>query len=93
MFNQIGRRILYVGSSDYPPVWEHPRALLDFQIAKKVLKRKGEVKLNISDILNQVAYYYHDLNDNGKFEKTTDAISIARKYGTNVGISFSYNIK
>jgi hypothetical protein len=93
LFNQIGRRILYVGSSDYPPVWEHPRALLDFQIAKKVLKRKGEVKLNISDLLNQVAYYYHDLNNNGKFEKNSDATSIARKYGTNVNISFSYNIK
>ncbi len=93
LFNQIGRRILYVGSSDYPPVWEHPRALVDFQIAKKVLKRKGEVKLNVSDLLNQVAYYYHDLNNNGRFDKTTDATSIARKYGTNINISFSYNIK
>ena len=93
LFNQIGRRILYVGSNDYPPVWEHPRALLDFQIAKKVLKRKGEVKLNISDLLNQVAYYYHDLNNDGEFDKSKDAISIARKYGTNVSISFAYNIK
>lgn len=93
LFNQIGRRILFVGSSDYPPVWENPRALIDFQVAKKVLKRRGEVKLNVSDLLNQVAYYYHDLNDNGKFEKTTDAISIARKYGTNVSVSFAYNIK
>lgn len=93
LFNQIGRRILYVGSSDFPPVWEHPRALLDFQIAKKVMKSKGEVKLNISDILNQTAYYYHDLNNNGKFEKNTDAIAIARKYGTNVSLTFAYTIK
>jgi outer membrane receptor protein involved in Fe transport len=93
LFNQIGRRILYVGSSDYPPVWENPRPLLDFQVAKKVLKRKGELKLNVSDLLNQVAYYYHDLDNNGKFEKANDAVSIARKYGTNVSISFSYNIK
>jgi TonB-dependent receptor len=93
LFNQIGRRILYVGSSDYPPVWENPRALLDFQIAKKVMKNKGELKLNVSDILNQVAYYYHDLNNNGKFDKTTDATSIARKYGTNVSLSFAYTIK
>jgi outer membrane receptor protein involved in Fe transport len=93
LFNQIGRRILYVGSSDYPPVWEHPRPLVDFQVAKKVLKRKGELKLNVSDLLNRVAYYYHDLDNNGKFEKATDAISIARKYGTNVSLSFSYSIK
>lgn len=94
LFNQIGRRILYVGSNEYPPVWENPRALIDLQIAKKVLKRKGELKLNISDLLNQVAYYYHDLNNNGKFDKGgADAISIARKYGTNVSLSFSYSIK
>lgn len=93
LFNQIGRRILYVGSNDFPPVWENPRPLLDFQVAKKVLKRKGEVKLNVSDLLNQIAYYYHDLNNNGKFEKTGDAIAIARRYGTNMSISFSYNIK
>jgi outer membrane receptor protein involved in Fe transport len=93
LFNQIGRRILYVGNNDFPPVWENPRPLLDFQIAKKVMKRKGEVKLNVADILNKVAYYYHDLNSNGKFDKATDAMSIARKYGTNVSISFSYNIK
>jgi TonB-dependent receptor len=93
LFNQIGRRILYVGSSDYPPVWENPRALLDFQIAKKVMKNKGEVKLNLSDLLNQVAYYYHDLNNNGKFDKATDAMAIARKYGTNVSLTFAYTIK
>lgn len=93
LYNQIGRRILYVGSNDFPPVWENPRPLLDLQIAKKVLKRKGELKLNISDLLNKIAYYYHDLNSNGKFEKDTDAIAIARRYGTNVSISFSYSVK
>lgn len=93
LFNQIGRRILYVGSNDFPPVWENPRPLLDLQIAKKILQRRGELKLNISDLLNKIAYYYHDLNSNGKFEKDKDAIAIARRYGTNVSISFSYAIK
>ncbi len=94
LFNQIGRRILYVGNSDFPPVWENPRALVDFQIAKKILKKKGELKLNVSDLLNQMAYYYHDLNNNGKFDNNnSDAMAIARRYGTNVSISFSYNIK
>ncbi|MDB5222293.1 MAG: TonB-dependent receptor plug [Chitinophagaceae bacterium] len=102
LFNQIGRRIYYVGSTSsngtinndsYPPVWEAPRALLDLQIAKKILKSKGELKLNISDLLNQTANYYHDLNDNGKFDNSNDALAIKRKYGTNVSISFGYNIK
>ena len=94
LFNQIGRRILYVGNSDIPPVWEAPRPLLDFQIAKKVLAGKGEVKLNVTDIFNRRAYYYHDLNDDTNFSKTgKDAIAINRKYGTNFNLSFSYNIK
>ena len=102
LFNQIGRRIYYVGSTSsngapntdgYPPVWEAPRALLDFQIAKKILKNKGELKLNVADLLNQKAKYYHDLNDNGKYDKATDALAINRKFGTNISISFSYNIK
>ncbi len=102
LFNQIGRRIYYVGNStsngtiindSYPPVWEAPRGLLDFQIAKKVSKNRGEFKLNLSDILNQNAKFYHDLNDNKKYDKASDALAINRKYGTNVSLSFSYNIK
>jgi TonB-dependent receptor len=93
LFNQIGRRIYYVGGSDVPPVWEAPRPLLDLQIAKKVIKGKGEVKLNVSDILNQQANFYHDLNDNGRYDKEIDALAIRRKYGTNVSISFSYKIR
>ena len=102
LFNQIGRRIYYVGSTSsngtinndsYPPVWEAPRALLDLQIAKKILKNRGELKLNLSDLLNRTAHYYHDLNDNSKFDSGEDALAIQRKYGTNISISFGYNIK
>ena len=64
LFNQIGRRILYVGNEQVPAIWENPRPLLDFQIAKKVLKTKGEIKLNISDIINQKQQFYQN-NTNG----------------------------
>ncbi len=93
LFNQIGRRIYYVGGSDVPPVWEAPRALFDLQFAKKVMKSRGEFKLNISDLLNQRANFYHDLNNNGKFDSNVDALAITRKYGTNVSISFGYKLK
>jgi len=93
LFNQIGRRIYYVGGSDVPPVWEAPRALLDLQFAKKVMKTRGEFKLNISDLFNQRANFYHDLNNNGKFDSNVDALAITRKYGTNVSISFGYKLK
>lgn len=93
LFNQIGRRIAYVGNDQTPVIWEAPRPLLDFQLAKKVLKSKGEIKLNISDIMNRKANFYHDLNDNGKYSKSVDALAIERKYGTTFSISFGYNIK
>ena len=93
LYNQIGDRILFVGGNDYPPVWEATRPVFDLQIAKKIIKGKGELKLNASDIFNQVANYYHDLNDNRKYDKTTDALAIKRKYGATYNISFSYSIK
>ena len=91
LFNQIGRRIVFVGGTDQPPIWENPRAVLDFQIAKKVIKNKGEVKLNIADIFNQMAVYYNDLNNNKRYDKVGDAFAIKRNYGTNVSLSFNYN--
>lgn len=93
LFNQIGRRILYVGNEQVPAIWEAPRPLVDLQIAKKVLKEKGEVKLNVSDLLNKPANFYHDLDESKNYKTGTDALAISRKYGTTISISFSYNIK
>ena len=91
LFNQIGRRIAFVGGDQNPAIWENPRPILDFQIGKKVLKSKGEVKLNVSDIFNQQAIFYTDINQNKKYDDGTDAFAIKKKYGTNVSISFGYN--
>jgi hypothetical protein len=91
LFNVIGRRILYVGNEEVPAIWEAPRPLLDLQIAKKVMKNKGEVKLNISDLINQTARFYHDLDQNKKFTNAVDALALTRKYGTTISLSFSYN--
>ena len=42
LFNQIGQRIYVVGDviSGAPDTYEAPRALLDLQLAKKLLKNK-----------------------------------------------------
>lgn len=93
LFNEIGRRITFVSGGDQPAIWENPRPVLDFQIAKKLLKNKGEVKLNISDIINKEAIFYTDLNSNKKYDSKTDAFAIKRNYGTNFSFTFSYNIK
>ena len=94
LFNQVGRRILFVGDKAVPDIWENPRPLLDIQLAQKILKRRGEIKVNVSDIFNVRAYFYHDLDDNNKYGKgTKDVLAISRNYGTNYSITFAYSIK
>jgi outer membrane receptor for ferrienterochelin and colicin len=92
LFNQIGRRILYVGNDQVPEIWEAPRPLLDLQIAKKFAGNKAEIRLGISDIINKKAVFYHDQDNNGSFNSSTvDKIAIRRLYGTNVSVSLGYN--
>ncbi len=92
LYNQIGDRIFYVGG-DQPPVWEASRPVFDFQIAKKILKNDGEIKFSASDMLNRVANFYQDLNDNRKYDNGVDALTIRRQYGSNFSFTFSYKIK
>lgn len=93
LFNVVGRRILYVGNEQLPPIWEAPRPLLDFQISKKLMQGNGEIKLNISDIFNRPANFYHDLDQTKSFTSNVDALALRRIYGTNVSISFGYTFK
>jgi hypothetical protein len=100
LFNRIGRRILFVGNLQQstgvgvPEIWENPRSVLDFQLSRKMLKNKGEIKINVSDMLNQAAVFYHDLDKNKKYvSQTKDVVAIRRKFGTSYSISFAYNIK
>jgi outer membrane receptor protein involved in Fe transport len=94
LFNQIGRRILFVGNEAISDIWEAPRPLLDLQLSQKILHKKGEIKLNISDIFNQRAYFYHDLNGDKKFTKgSKDVLAISRLYGSNINITFGYTFK
>ena len=94
LFNQIGRRILFVGNEAISDIWEAPRPLLDLQLSQKVFKKKGEVKLNISDIINSRANFYHDLDNNKKYSSSSkDVLAITRNYGTNVTLTFAYSIK
>ncbi|MGN6166058.1 MAG: outer membrane beta-barrel protein [Flavisolibacter sp.] len=94
LFNQIGRRILYVGNQDVPSIWEAPRPLTDLQIAKKIMHKKGELKLNISDLFNRRAIFYSDIDENGTYKKNSaDVLAINRKYGSNISLTFGYTIK
>lgn len=96
LFNQIGERIYLVGdktaAAASPDVYEAPRALLDLQLAKKFIKNKAEIRLNISDILNQTQYFYQNIGDNTTFQKNSDAYRFTRKLGTTFSITFNYSL-
>lgn len=96
LYNQIGRRIYVIGTSSIavggaPDVYEASRPLLDLQLAQKILQKKGEIRLNVADILNQRQYFYQNADDNNSFDKKNDAYRFARKLGTNYSITFNYS--
>lgn len=60
--NRAGSR-LYIGSSPQEPaIWEKARTFLDMQIAKTLLDKKLEFKLNIQNILAQDLIFYENTN-------------------------------
>jgi TonB-dependent receptor len=97
LFNQIGERIYLVGDisagAGAPDVYEAPRPVMDFQIAKKIIKNKGELRLNVSDILNQTQYFYQNADGNKRtFQKAVDAYRFTRRFGTTFSLTFNYSI-
>ena len=56
LFNQIGERIYLVGDktagASEPDIYEAPGHCWIFK-SQKIIKKKAEIKLNVSDILNQ----------------------------------------
>lgn len=96
LFNQIGERIYLVGDisagAGSPDIYEAPRPILDFQVTKKLIKNRAEIKLNISDILNQTQYFYQNTDEKTSFQIDKDPIRFSRKWGTNFGVIFSYSL-
>jgi len=94
LYNQIGERIYLVGDivGGAPDIYEAPRPLFDLQLAKKLLKKKAEIRLNISDLLNQTQYFYQNRGGKTSFQKSDDAYRFTRKYGTNYSLTFNYSL-
>ena len=104
-YNYVGKRIIIVGNTDEPSIWENPRHILDLQLSK-TFKNKFEVKLNLRDALAQNLIYYQDINKNGKFDKssltdnkefthlsTSDNVMVNTKLAPTISLSLSYKFK
>jgi outer membrane receptor protein involved in Fe transport len=96
LVNQVGKRIYLVGDiqagAGSPDVYENPRALIDFQISKKFSNNKAEIKLTISDLLNQRQIFYQNNTSNTSYDKVTDGLRLARRLGTTYGITINYSL-
>jgi TonB-dependent receptor len=96
LFNQIGERIYLVGDisagAGSPDIYEAPRAVLDFQMAKKLMKNKAEIRVTVSDILNKTQYFYQNINDKESFQKSKDPYRFTRKFGSTIGVTFNYSL-
>lgn len=94
LFNQIGQRIYLVGDvvAGAPDIYEAPRSLVDFQIAKKLAHNKAEVRLTLSDLLNAKQYFYQNANSQKTFQKSVDAYRFTRQSGTGINLTFNYSL-
>ncbi len=104
-YNYVGKRIVTVGNTDEPNIWENPRHVLDLQLSK-TFKEKLEIKLNVRDAIAQNLIFYQDINKNGKLDKssladnkefehasTSDNIMVNTKLAPTISLSVSYKFK
>lgn len=95
LYNQIGHRIYLVGDltagAGSPDIYEAPRPVFDFQVSKKLLDQRGELKLNVSDILNKTQYFYQNAGGKTSLQKGEDAYRFTRRFGTTFSLTFNYS--
>lgn len=96
LYNRVGPRIWAIGNVQDPDIYEYSRNILDFQIAQRFSKSRGEVKINYSDIINNSAYFYQKVkgsDPNAAFNKNSDNINIRERFGSTVSITLSYRFR
>ena len=58
--NRVGNRVAIAGNEFNPALWEKGRTIIDFQVAKNLMKNKIELKLNVQNILAQDQIFYQN---------------------------------
>jgi outer membrane receptor for ferrienterochelin and colicin len=93
LYNVVGRRLNVVAGPGFPAIWEAPRNVIDLQLGIKVLKGKGELKLNAADVLNQRSLLYFDVNNNKKYDAGEQDQTLSRyRAGSTYSFVFTYNL-
>jgi hypothetical protein len=93
LYNRVGNRLALVGynSLGFPDIYENPRDVVDFQVSKKILKKRGEIKLSFSDLLNQKIMYYENVDTERTYSKGSDRVFSSYKPGSTISVGFTYD--
>jgi len=95
LYNRVGPRLYLVGDPNgagFYDIYERPRNLVDVQAARKILKGKGELKLTVSDLLNNQFAFYDNPTSRAAFQPGAgDRINYAYRPGTTVTFGFTYD--
>jgi TonB-dependent receptor len=88
LYNRVGPRISRARGSVFPSVYENSRDVIDAQISYKILKNKGEFKLNASDLLNQKTMLYYKASTK-QYDISRGSTLASYKFGSNFTLSYS----
>jgi TonB-dependent receptor len=94
-FNQVGKRIVFVGTDVFPDLYEKARSVIDMQITSRMAKqgkmKNVVIKLQARDILSQNIIIYQNLNmNNTNYEAGKSTEFRLTNPGRNAKISISY---
>lgn len=95
LYNRVGPRLKFraVQGGAFN-IFEMPRDLVDFQVSKKIMKGKAEVKFAVSDILAQPFRWFYKFDQNpasNYFDASKDKVINSSKFGTGVNLGLKMN--
>lgn len=93
LYNRIGQRLTLVGDPvlEVYDIYERPRDQVDLQLAKKIFNNRAELKLNISDLLNQEFYFYDNIDSKRAFKESADRKFYSYSPGRTITLGFTYD--
>ena len=97
LYNRVGPKLYVVGSpppgAGFYDIYEKSRDQVDVQFSKKLLNKRAELKLTVSDLLNQYVAQFDNLTSKVAYKESTGDRYISRyRPGTTVTVGFTYDI-
>ena len=102
LYNRIGQRLKFrgvlaqSGQAAGNNIFENSRDVIDFQVSKKIMNNKLELKFTVSDLLGQpFSWYYKYDADPSKtnYNASTDRILNSYQFGTSMSLKLRYSFK